>query len=220
MDAPAGGSDAVSARRRRELPLLPMTTMLLVRHGQSEWNAAGRWQGQADPPLSDLGRQQAFSAGPRIGSVDVIVSSDLQRSVETAQIISAQIGVGPVVVEPGLKERDAGAWSGLTGEQIDAGWPGFRESGQRPDGWESDADLLVRVLTALDAIAREYDGAEVLVITHGGVVYALEGLHGLPFAKLPNLGGRQLVHHGDRVTLGDRILLVDDDAITTVPAQI
>ena len=197
-----------------------MTTMLLVRHGQSEWNALGRWQGQADPPLSDLGRQQAFSAGPRIGSVDVIISSDLRRSFETAQILSAQLGVGPVVIEPDLKERDAGAWSGLTTDQIEAGWPGFRQSGRRPEGWESDADLLVRALAAIDRIATEYDGAEVVVITHGGVVYALEALHGIPFERLPNLGGRNVVHHGDRLALGDRVLLVDDDDITTVPAQI
>jgi broad specificity phosphatase PhoE len=197
-----------------------MTTMLLVRHGQSEWNALGRWQGQADPPLSDLGRQQAFSAAPRIGSVDVIVSSDLQRSVETAQIISAQLGVGPVVIEPDLRERDAGAWSGLTSEQIEAGWPGYRETGQKPEGWESDEHLLVRVCLGLDRIASEYEGGEALVITHGGVVYSLEALHGLPFVRLPNLGGRHLRHHAEGLTLGERVLLVDDDDITTVPAQI
>jgi broad specificity phosphatase PhoE len=197
-----------------------MTTMLLARHGQSEWNAAGRWQGQADPPLSDLGRQQSHNAAPRIGSVDLIVSSDLQRAVETAQIISGRLGVGPVVIEPELRERDAGAWSGLTGEQIDAGWPGFREDGRRPEGWETDADLLVRVLASLDRIAAAYEGAEVLVITHGGVVYSLELLHGLDFERLPNLAGRTVVHHGDRLSLGERVLLVDDDDITTVPAQI
>lgn len=197
-----------------------MTTMLLVRHGQSEWNAAGRWQGQADPPLSDLGRQQSLSAAPRIGSVDLIVASDLQRAVETAQIISGHLGVGPVIVEPDLRERDAGPWSGLTGEQIDAGWPGYREAGRHPEGWEPDEELLVRVTAALDRLAREYDGAEILVVTHGGVVYALEMLHGYGFVKLPNLAGRPLVHHGDRLTLGERVLLVDGDDITTAPAQI
>jgi broad specificity phosphatase PhoE len=197
-----------------------MTAMLLVRHGQSEWNATGRWQGLADPPLSDLGRQQSFNAAGRIGSVDIIVSSGLQRSMETASIISAQIGVGPVVVEPDLRERDCGAWSGLTNDQIDAGWPGYRETGEKPEGWEPDGDLLIRVCAALDRVAAEYDGAEVLVITHGGVVYTLEALHGFPFDRLPNLGGRQVVHHGDRLALGDRVLLVDDDDITTVPAQI
>ena len=166
------------------------------------------------------GRHQSFNAAPRLGSVDVIVSSDLRRAVETAQIMSAALGVGPVVVEPDLRERDAGAWSGLTGEQIDAGWPGFREDGRRPEGWEPDADLLVRVLAALGRIQEEYDGAEILVVTHGGVVYALETLHGLGFQKLPNLAGRALIHHGPGITLGERVLLVDDDDITTVPAQI
>src|SRR5690349_6102426 len=97
------------------------TPILLVRHGQSEWNAQGRWQGQADPPLSELGRQQAFSASRKIGSVDVIVASDLERALHTAQIISGQIGVGPVIVEPLFRERDAGEWSGLTREEIMAG---------------------------------------------------------------------------------------------------
>jgi broad specificity phosphatase PhoE len=197
-----------------------MTSMLLVRHGQSEWNALGRWQGQADPPLSELGRQQAFNAAPKIGSVDVIVSSDLRRAVDTAQILSAALGVGPVVIEPDLRERDAGAWSGLTGEQIDAGWPGFREGGRRPEGWEPDAELVLRARAGLDRVAAEYDGAEVLVVTHGGVVYALEALHGHPFERLPNLGGRHVVHHGDHLTLGERVLLVDDGDVTTVPAQI
>ena len=85
-----------------------MTHMLLVRHGQSEWNATGRWQGGADPDLTELGRRQAFHAAARIGTVDVIVASPLIRALETAQIISAQIGIGPVVVE---SERRLARWS-------------------------------------------------------------------------------------------------------------
>ena len=87
-----------------------VTRLLLVRHGQSEWNAVGRWQGKADPELTDFGRQQAFHAAQRIGSVDVIVASPLVRAFETAQIISSQIGVGPIVIDPDLMERDAGEW--------------------------------------------------------------------------------------------------------------
>jgi broad specificity phosphatase PhoE len=197
-----------------------MTSMLLVRHGQSEWNALGRWQGQADPPLSSLGRQQALAAAERIGSIDLIVSSDLQRASTTAQLIAAQIGIGPVIIEPDLRERDVGPWSGLTGEQIDAGWPGQRDAGAWPEGWEHDDILLVRVCAALDTIARTYAGASVLVITHGGVLHALEALHGQGLARIPNLGGRHLLHHGDRVALGDRVTLIDDDDITTAPAQL
>jgi broad specificity phosphatase PhoE len=188
----------------------PMTTMLLTRHGQSEWNAVGRWQGQADPPLSDLGRAQARSAADRIGSVDVVVASDLDRAVHTAAIISEVLGVGPVIIEPGLRERDAGEWSGLTRAEIERDWPGYLHDHRRPPGFEADEHLLERTLAGLDRIHRAYAGAEVLVVTHGGVVYALEARSGHAFERLPNLGSRWLVHHGDRVELGERLLLVDE----------
>jgi broad specificity phosphatase PhoE len=197
-----------------------MTQILLVRHGQSEWNALGRWQGQADPPLSDVGRRQAFTAAARVGSVDVIVSSDLQRALHTARIISEQIGVGPVVVEPLFRERDAGEWSGLTRDEIDAGWPGYLDEHKRPAGYEPDESLLGRTHDALANVERDYAGAEVLVVAHGGLVYALEKHHGHPFERLPNLGARHLTVEPHGVVLGERIVLVDDDDITTVPAQI
>lgn len=197
-----------------------MTRILLVRHGQSEWNAQGRWQGHADPPLSDLGRQQAFSAAQRVGSVDVIVASDLQRALHTAHIIAEQIGVGPVIVEPLFRERDAGEWSGLTRAEIDERYPGYLEQRRRPDSIESDESLRARTAEALANVEREYRGAEVLVIAHGGLVYELEREQGLPFERLANLAGRSLVHHGDHVQLLERIVLVDDEHITTVPAQI
>jgi glucosyl-3-phosphoglycerate phosphatase len=83
-------------------------TLLVIRHGRSEWNAIGRWQGHADPPLSELGRRQAILAAASIGAVDAIVSSDLLRAAETAAIIAQKLGVGPVVVDERLGERDAG----------------------------------------------------------------------------------------------------------------
>ncbi|MEY2406219.1 MAG: glucosyl-3-phosphoglycerate phosphatase, partial [Acidimicrobiaceae bacterium] len=82
--------------------------ILLVRHGQSEWNALGRWQGQADPPLSDLGRLQAHAAAHALGAVGAVFASDLVRAAETAAIIAAELGVGPVVIDADLRERDAG----------------------------------------------------------------------------------------------------------------
>jgi broad specificity phosphatase PhoE len=192
--------------------------MLLVRHGQSEWNALGRWQGRADPELSDLGREQAWSAAQRLGSVDVIVSSPLLRALGTATIISGSLGVGPVVVEPDLVERDAGEWSGLTRAQIDEAWPGYVAEGRRPPGFEPEDAMRARVLRALARIESEYRGGEVLVLTHGGVIYALEAVHDQPFERVPNLGARWLTHHGDRIALGERLVLVDDELVTT-PAQ-
>ena len=88
--------------------------MLVVRHGQSTWNEQKRWQGQADPPLSEFGREQAGAAAKSIGNVDVIVSSPQMRASETASIISSIIGVGPVQLLEDLRERSAGIWSGLT----------------------------------------------------------------------------------------------------------
>jgi broad specificity phosphatase PhoE len=197
-----------------------VTRILLVRHGQSEFNASGRWQGQADPPLSELGCRQAEAAAARLGAVDLIVSSDLERAAHTAQILSGALGVGPVVVEARLRERDAGEWSGLTHDEIEQAWPGYLEARRRPPGFESDEDLLARVDDALAAIEDAYRGAEVLVVAHGGIVYALENRHGLGFERLPNLGARWLTHHGDRIELGDRLLLVDHELLTSVPTQI
>jgi broad specificity phosphatase PhoE len=196
-----------------------MTRMLLTRHGQSVWNAEGRWQGQADPALSDLGRQQALTAAGRLGVVDAIISSPLQRALDTACIISEALGVGPVVVEPDLCERDAGEWSGLTRPDIDERWPGYLDAGRRPPGYEPDDAVLERCLGALARIEAAFRGGELLVVCHGGVVGTLERHHGLDHGRLPNLAARWLRHDGSRVTLGERLVLVDPDELT-VPAQI
>ena len=126
--------------------------MLLLRHGQSTWNAQQRWQGQANPPLSDMGRAQAAHAGQRWGSVDAIVTSPLDRAHETAHILVEAVGVGPVEVVPALAERDAGPWSGLTRDQIEDGWPGFLREQKRPAGYELDPELLDRIGIALDRL--------------------------------------------------------------------
>ena len=217
-----------------------MTRVLLIRHGQSEWNADGRWQGQADPPLTDLGRQQAWHAARSLGVVDAIVASDLQRATDTALVLSNELGVGPLVLEPGLRERDAGEWSGLTRAEIERDWPGYldplpppgqpdgrdpseqpRTERRRPPSWEPDDVLLVRVVAALGRIHDLAPGGEVLAVTHGGVVYAIERALGAPFDRLANLGGRwiEVGPGGDLRRLGDRVVLVDPDELT-VPGQI
>lgn len=196
-----------------------VTSMLVLRHGQSEWNAVGRWQGHADPALTDRGRAQARVAAEAIGAVDVIVSSDLQRAIETAAIIAEVLGVGPVVIEPDLRERDAGEWSGLTRAEIERQWPGYLERQERPPGFEPLEPFRARIHAGFDRIHSSYHGGDVLVISHGGVLYSLEDDHGLRGGRIPNLGGRHIVHHGDRLALGDRLVLVDDAALGSVPAQ-
>ena len=203
-----------------------MTRVLLVRHGQSEWNADGRWQGQADPPLTDLGRAQAFHAARSLGVVDAIVASDLQRAADTAARISNELGVGPLVLDPDLRERDAGEWSGLTRKEIDKAWPGYLDPPdggppRRPDGWEPDDLLLERATAALVRI-HELAGphGEAIAVTHGGLIYVVEASLGAPFQRIENLGGRWVEVGPEGPTrLGDRVVLIDPDEVT-IPNQI
>jgi probable phosphoglycerate mutase len=195
------------------------TRILLVRHGQSEWNASGRWQGQADPPLTTHGRLQAQEAAQALGALDAIWASDLQRASETALIIAQALGVGPVVVDEDLRERDAGEWSGLTRDEIHQRYPGYLDEGRRPPGWESDERLYARARAALGRIAAEVGGGDVVAITHGGLIYAVEGHLGAAFDRIGNVEGRWVAIAGDRLTLGDRVpLAAPEDA--TVPRQI
>ncbi|HKY17111.1 MAG TPA: histidine phosphatase family protein [Microthrixaceae bacterium] len=197
-----------------------MIRLLLVRHGQSEWNADGRWQGQADPPLTELGRTQARHAAAALGAVDAIVSSPLDRAAETAAIISAELGIGPVLTEDDLQERHAGEFAGLTRDEIEVAYPGYLADGRRPPGWEDDDALLERVSGAIGRIAATIGDGDVLVVTHGGVVMNLEGHLGTERHRLPNLSGRWLeVRDDGTLVLGERLDLLTG-AELTVPDQI
>ena len=162
-------------------------------------------------------------------------ASDLQRAAETAAIISEAVGVGPVIVDPGLRERDAGEWSGLTRDEIREQYPGYLPEDMRTArsgliastesatrrGWESDDALLARVLDAMQRIHEVVGDGDGLVVTHGGVIYVLEGHLGESFARLANGAGRWFDIDGERLTLGERVLLVNDDGTpVTVPSEI
>jgi broad specificity phosphatase PhoE len=198
--------------------MIAETRVLLTRHGQSEWNALGRWQGQADPPLSDLGRRQAHEAARSLGAVDEIWSSDLRRAAETAVIIADDMGVGPVVLDADLRERDAGEWTGLTRAEIERRYRGFLPDGRRPTGWESDELLLDRAQRPLRRIADAAPGGDVLVITHAGVVFAVERHLGLDHTRLANVEGRWVTVAREGLRLGERVLLAEPQDVT-VPRQ-
>lgn len=210
----------------------PMTRLLLVRHGESTWNADGRWQGQADPPLTDRGREQAATAAAAIGTIDAIVTSDLERAAETGAIIARSLGVEPVLVEPRLRERDAGSLSGLTRPEIYRKFPGllpddptgFRPGPDAlpvwPNDWESDDTLWERVEVALVVLGRLVGDGDVLAVTHGGVVYAIEARLGSPGrGRLPNLGATWLEVDGDGFTLGPRVALIDPADTVVIEAD-
>ena len=191
-----------------------VTDLLVVRHGQSEWNAIGRWQGHADPGLSELGRRQAYVAAASIGAVDGIVSSDLLRAAETAAIISQQLGVGPVMVDARLRERDAGQWTGLTRAEIDKGWPGWIKNARQPEGFEGVDSVLARVVEAFTAMGVASPGGSLLVVTHGGVIRALARSHGLEDIPIANLAGLTLHVSDSGHVFGQRISLLDGQIVT------
>lgn len=190
------------------------TTLLLARHGQSTWNAERRWQGQADPPLSDLGREQAVMASAAVGAVDLIATSPQRRALETATIISEAIGIGPVLAFDGLRERSAGSWSGLTRTDIDERFPGWLQEGRRPADFEGDDELLARVLPALDSISAASPGGSVLVICHGGVIRTIEAHLGIDEGRVPNLSGRVLTANGASWQAGEQIQLIGGERST------
>jgi len=131
--------------------------------------------------------------------------------METATIISSAIGVGPVLIEPRLKERHAGQYQGLTREEIEQQFPGQLEAKVWPPGWESTDSVLQRTHAALDELIDYTNGhGDVLAVSHGGVIYSIEEHHGYSHQRIANLGARWLHHDGARWTLGERLMLAPD----------
>ena len=146
-----------------------MTTILLARHGETDWNRQGRFQGQADPPLNEQGRAQAQDLARRLADVpvDAVYSSDLRRAHETALIVAEPHGV-PVVTDAGLREIDVGSWSGLTRAEVEERFPGA----EHHDG-ETREELRTRVAAAVERIACEHPRERILIVSHGGALRAL-----------------------------------------------
>jgi broad specificity phosphatase PhoE len=137
-----------------------VTTLLLVRHGETDWNADGRLQGHTDRPLSDFGRRQARQLAEELADeqLEAIYSSDLARARETAEIVGERLGL-PVVLEPDLREKDWGTWEGLTPVERD----------RVEFVGESTEEHRDRILGVLRQISERHPGdGSVLVVTHGG----------------------------------------------------
>lgn len=185
------------------------TQLLVVRHGQSEWNAAGRWQGHADPPLDRAGQLQAAAAAEVLGTFDAVWASDLQRATLTARIIAELLGIGPVQIDARLRETDVGPWQGLTRAEVEEGWPGYLAEHRRPDGFEPYELAAARVAAALADIAADHPGGQVLVVSHGGVIRALRRSLGSSDPHLPNLSGTWIHAHGPgHLRTGDVVSLL------------
>ncbi|MBJ68596.1 MAG: hypothetical protein CL463_01695 [Acidimicrobiaceae bacterium] len=199
-----------------------MTRLFLVRHGQSEWNALGKWQGQADPPLSELGAEQAFRAASQLPPFGLLAASSLRRATQTANIFADATSWNPneIVIEDRIKERDAGAFSGLTRAEIDEQFPGYLGNDIWPDDWESDSDLIDRLLAGLERVITFLDESsnteckDVVAVSHGGCIYALETLCGEKYERIPNLAGRWFEISGGGITLGERMHLLPPEEET------
>jgi broad specificity phosphatase PhoE len=187
----------------------PSTRLLLVRHGQSTWNADGRWQGQADPPLSALGEAQARAAAETLPAVEHVVASDLARARQTAEIIAGALELGDVRLDDRLRERDSGDWTGFTREEIELAWPGWLDAGRIPENFEPWERVAERVTAAVHAAHDAWPGGTVLVVAHGGVVRSLERSIGAEGTVPRNLGGRWFEVDGGRVVAGEVVTLID-----------
>jgi probable phosphoglycerate mutase len=155
--------------------------LALIRHAESTWNAAGRWQGQGDPSLSPRGREQAEALAREIAGlgIGVVVTSDLARAVETAAPLARALGV-ELLRCPGLRELDLGSWTGLTRPEIAARDPEALarfEAGAEAapaGGAETRADLARRARASVAAL-RGLADRRIAVVTHLGVIRALLG---------------------------------------------
>jgi probable phosphoglycerate mutase len=177
--------------------------LVMLRHGQTEYNAGSRMQGQLDTELSELGREQAVAAAEVLAKRQplVIVSSDLRRALDTAVVLGERAGQ-PVLVDTRLRETHLGDWQGMTHLEVDTAAPGARLAWRdnarwAPHGGESRVDVAARSLPVVEELVAEQtewgrDEPErpVVVVAHGGLIAALTAeLLGLPVDNWPVLGG-------------------------------
>jgi alpha-ribazole phosphatase len=168
-----------------------MTQVCLVRHGQTDWNLEGRYQGQNNVPLNEHGRAEARALAPKLEGTPftAFYTSDLQRAKETAEILSASVHL-PITLEPRLREIDQGEWEGQLVETIRARYAElWRErtvdpASVRPPGGETVRDVAARVHAALDDIAGRHPDDPVLIVSHGlAIATAICKVRGIPLGQ-------------------------------------
>lgn len=154
-----------------------MTTILLARHGETDWNRAGRFQGHADPPLNETGRAQAAELAQELRAEELaaVYSSPLRRALETAEVVAGSHGLEAIPVA-GLREVDVGSWSGLTRAEVEERFPDqfarWLAYGQGWDDGETYEEMGRRAVAALLELAVAHEGERVVAVTHGGPIRA------------------------------------------------
>lgn len=171
---------------------MPETTLLLVRHGQTDWNRLGRYQGQQDSTLNDTGRQQAalLAAALAATSIDATHCSDLSRAHETARIVLAGRDV-PLHVSPAWREIALGVWEGLYIHEVRERWPDQYQAWQDAphsvsiEGGETLEQVRLRAVSALDQLLADNVGKTLLLVSHNAVIRVLLcDVLGLPLTEI------------------------------------
>jgi broad specificity phosphatase PhoE len=178
-------------------------TILLARHGETDWNREKRWQGLADLSLNERGREQARALAEALEAVPIraVYASDLRRAYETAVVVAERKGLEVTPMQE-LREVDVGSWTGLSYDEVKERFPdAYAQMRSRSGtGWESGetyAEMGRRVLEAMRRIAREHPGDAVLVVTHSGPIRTVQAhALGLDYAS-----DRKAAPVVDRVTL-------------------
>ncbi|MEY3690777.1 MAG: hypothetical protein RJB57_432 [Actinomycetota bacterium] len=188
--------------------------LLVLRHGQSEWNAARRWQGQADIDLTETGRAQARTAAERLANgfaagFSAVISSDLKRARDTATIIASVTGLELLAADPRLRETHVGEWQGLTHDEIERDWPGYLDTHRRPPGFETDDSIVERVTASFADLTARFGDGNVLVVSHAGIVRVLRRRLGAPDERIANLGGSWFTVWPSHIEAGDLVDLTE-----------
>lgn len=194
------------------LPAIAVPRLLLWRHGRTEWNAEGRFQGQLDPPLDEVGRNQAVLAAPHLVASGlptegtVVVSSDLSRAAETAAILTALLGV-PLRLDERLREHGMGLWEGLTRDEVGERYPDQLADwiAGRPVRGRGGEDPSTVADRAVAALADLPPARVAVVVTHGGTagrlverLLGIEPAHRRVLGPLGNCAWSELSLQGDR----------------------
>ena len=178
---------------------MTLRRLVLLRHGQTDYNVTGRMQGHIDSVLTEAGQAQAVAVAPEVARLgpDRLISSDLQRAVHTAEAVAAATNL-PVKFDSRLRETNLGEWQGLTVAQVEEKWPGAiaawrSDPAYTPPGGESRIEVVRRSRPVVDELDEEYaDNPQgiVVMVAHGGMIAGLVcGLLGLPTSTWPSIGG-------------------------------
>lgn len=178
---------------------MTLRRLVLLRHGQTDFNVESRMQGHLNSLLTESGLAQAAAVAPEIAKLnpDRVLSSDLRRAVDTADVIGAAIGL-PVKLDARLRETHLGDWQGRSVAEIERVWPGAiarwrADPGWAPPGGESRIEVVRRSRPVVDELDEEFaagSDSTVVVVAHGGMIAGLvSGLLALPIAAWPAIGG-------------------------------